>query len=534
MHTLSYLLNLIFIVLIALYAANKHSADLLIFGPDATLPDGSVYSGDIVDAKFHGQGKLVYASGDTLSGEFVDGYVHGQALATYINGDVLKARFERGYASGPGFYTFDDGAEYKGEFKHNYFHGEGTLSYPGGERYSGRFEKGNIVYGEYQDGENNHYQGDFKAFVYHGQGKLSYESGDIYEGQFVDGVLSGHGKLSGADGRSYEGEFEHNAFHGQGKLNYVDNSYYEGAFEYGMMHGQGKLVQINSDGEEEVQEGLWEYDFFTESSGEQPYQPHYADELIYQQRDLLSKSEQALINNDPEKIDFYFLGLAGDGSQNVFKNEILSLNKQFAEQYQTEGKSVLLINHVDTENNYALATKKSLAMALNSIKQKMDVENDVLILYMTSHGGEDHSFYLNDVRVNLQSLTADELKQALAESGIKWKAALISSCYSGGHIKNLQDEYTMVLTSARQDKASFGCSYNADMTYFGRTLSSAMTRGVLFFDAFAEIQQDVKKMELDNDIDNHSLPQQFIGKQLQEHLHRWRIQQSAAIGKVGA
>jgi hypothetical protein len=47
---------------------------------------------------------------------------------------------------------------------------------------------------------------------------------------------------------------------------------------------------------------------------------------------------------------------------------------------------------------------------------------------------------------------------------------VISACYSGGFIPLLQDDMTLVMTAARTDRVSFGCSEDNDFTYFGRAL----------------------------------------------------------------
>jgi hypothetical protein len=47
---------------------------------------------------------------------------------------------------------------------------------------------------------------------------------------------------------------------------------------------------------------------------------------------------------------------------------------------------------------------------------------------------------------------------------------VISACYSGGFIPALKNDKTLLMTAARADRVSFGCSEEADFTYFGRAL----------------------------------------------------------------
>ena len=70
--------------------------------------------------------------------------------------------------------------------------------------------------------------------------------------------------------------------------------------------------------------------------------------------------------------------------------------------------------------------------------------------------------------MNLRQIDPFWLKSALDKSGIRWRVIVVSACYSGTFINALKDPYTMIITASKADKASFGCTDDADMTYFGR------------------------------------------------------------------
>ena len=55
----------------------------------------------------------------------------------------------------------------------------------------------------------------------------------------------------------------------------------------------------------------------------------------------------------------------------------------------------------------------------------------------------------------------------LEEAKIPWKVIVVSACYAGGFIDALRDEHTIVLAAAAQDRTSFGCADDRDLTYFG-------------------------------------------------------------------
>ena len=67
-------------------------------------------------------------------------------------------------------------------------------------------------------------------------------------------------------------------------------------------------------------------------------------------------------------------------------------------------------------------------------------------------------------------LRAAELRSILDAAGIGWRVIVISACYSGSFVDELRSDRTLVITASRADRNSFGCSNEADMTYFGRAL----------------------------------------------------------------
>ncbi|WP_237839714.1 C13 family peptidase, partial [Escherichia coli] len=67
-----------------------------------------------------------------------------------------------------------------------------------------------------------------------------------------------------------------------------------------------------------------------------------------------------------------------------------------------------------------MASKTSIAMALNRIGQQMNRESDVLFLYMTSHGAPDQ-FEIENAPLDLGQVDPKWLREALDKSGIRWR-----------------------------------------------------------------------------------------------------------------
>ena len=56
----------------------------------------------------------------------------------------------------------------------------------------------------------------------------------------------------------------------------------------------------------------------------------------------------------------------------------------------------------------------------------------------------------------------------LDDAGIRNRVIVVSSCYSGTFVDALRDDDTLVMTASAKDRNSFGCSNEADFTYFGK------------------------------------------------------------------
>ena len=97
---------------------------------------------------------------------------------------------------------------------------------------------------------------------------------------------------------------------------------------------------------------------------------------------------------------------------------------------------------------------------------------------------------------------------------------MISACYSGGFIEPLKSPNTLVITAARADRVSFGCSEESDFTYFGRALfAEALQQTRDIVQAFTLAQARVAERE-QADHYQASEPQIWAPQQVVEH---WRV-----------
>ena len=213
-------------------------------------------------------------------------------------------------------------------------------------------------------------------------------------------------------------------------------------------------------------ERLWSANTPVEAT---PASPRVVEEAaLYAQPELLQRSLSAVAPQRQDQVDWYFLGVAGSAYQPVFRNEAESVRALFDTRFATTGRSLVLLNSDDTVYSQPIATRTSISRALNAFGRQMDREQDVLFLFITSHGSETHEIELSYWPLQLAQITPSWLRRTLDESGIRRRVIVLSACYSGGFIKDLQTPDTLIVTASTANKPSFGCTDDADFTYFGR------------------------------------------------------------------
>ena len=245
-----------------------------------------------------------------------------------------------------------------------------------------------------------------------------------------------------------------------------------------------------------------------------------------------SKTEELLISQ-PARIDaqiaritpaaaskpgIYFVGFAGVGRQRVFAEEIKLAARQVADRYDSANRTVLLLNDQRDVNSYPLATVTGLKLALKGIAARMNLDQDVLFLALSSHGSAQPSLSVSNGYLPLRDLSGEDLADALRASGIRWKVIVISACYSGAFIDALRDDNTIILTAAAADRTSFGCSDNRNLTYFGEAFyRDAFARSTSLRDAFSRATIDIATREQREGIEA-SNPQAFFGPAMDRKL----------------
>ncbi|MBV9044520.1 MAG: hypothetical protein JO294_05315 [Alphaproteobacteria bacterium] len=112
---------------------------------EITLPDGSRYTGEIVDAAPNGTGVLVNGAGDRFTGTFKNGQLDGHGTVVWANGDRYDGDWKDGKAEGHGRQLWADGRIYDGAWHNDQPNGTGTITRKDGSTFMARFVDGKRV-----------------------------------------------------------------------------------------------------------------------------------------------------------------------------------------------------------------------------------------------------------------------------------------------------------------------------------------------------------------------------------------------------
>ncbi len=244
-----------------------------------------------------------------------------------------------------------------------------------------------------------------------------------------------------------------------------------------------------------------------------------ADEKgFYAQHDALQRALSALLPERPGIIDLYTLTAGLYASEDVFMKEVKFIDALMRQRFDAEGRSLVLVNNPKTVHELPLATATSLSVALKHIGGLMNREEDVLVLYVSSHGSDKHDLSVDFWPLRLKPINPAALKRALDASQIKWKVLVVSACYSGGFVAPLQDENTLIITASSATKTSFGCGNESDATYLAKALfDEALRKTYSFETAFAQARETILLRE-QTEKHEPSDPQIFVGAAIRERL----------------
>ena len=201
----------------------------------------------------------------------------------------------------------------------------------------------------------------------------------------------------------------------------------------------------------------------------------------------------------PGVVDTYIL-TASLWDEPVFENEAKEAAAILARRYDAAERTITLSagRGPGVARTYPAATPNNFNAALGRIGKLADPNEDLVVVFFTSHGGQDGAVVMQEKGRLGGALRVLHLRTSLQQAKIKSKLLIVSACFSGYFILPFANDDTVVLTAAAADKTSFGCEPSRDWTYFGDALfNHALRGGGGIVDAFDQARGLIAKWEGD-------------------------------------
>ena len=178
----------------------------------------------------------------------------------------------------------------------------------------------------------------------------------------------------------------------------------------------------------------------------------------------------------PGTVDAYVVVAALD-SDPVFGREAREAGRVLAARFDAHGRTLVLASDEGGDMADAAATPAGLARALVRVGAVMNRDEDVLVLYTTSHGTPRAGLNFRDPARGEAVIAPAQLAAMLDRPGFRNRLIILQACYSGQFVPVLAAARTVVATAASSMKPSCGCSAGNDWTFFGHALiNQAMRR----------------------------------------------------------
>ena len=196
--------------------------------------------------------------------------------------------------------------------------------------------------------------------------------------------------------------------------------------------------------------------------------PEAPAQLLAEQR-RLTVALDALKAQRPGIVDAYVVVAALDGDP-VFSREAREAGRVLSARFDAAGHTIVLANDEGASKADAPGSPESLSLALARVAELMDRNEDVLVLYTTSHGEPDAGLVYKDLQRGAGLISPDRLSGMLSSLEFRNRLLILQACFAGQFVPALKSRGTIVVTAAAADRSSFGCQAGNDWTLFGDAL----------------------------------------------------------------
>lgn len=236
---------------------------------------------------------------------------------------------------------------------------------------------------------------------------------------------------------------------------------------------------------------------------------------------LLGAALENLRPQQSGRIDTYFI-VASFWGEPVFESEATQAEAILREHFGADARnSILLSAGGNSERLYPSATPTNLSAAIGQVGSLIDPDEDLVVLFLTSHGSSDGSIALRENNRLSASMRPAHLRDMLQQAGIRNRVVIVSACFSGAFIAPLMDDNTIVLTAAAPNRSSFGCQPQREWTFFGDAFfNHAIRGGASLVTGFDQAKLLIEQWEREQNLTPPSNPQRYVGARAAELLRR--------------
>ncbi len=232
---------------------------------------------------------------------------------------------------------------------------------------------------------------------------------------------------------------------------------------------------------------------------------------------LAASAQQRQAMNAGEKgRQLFYVGL-GLYSERWSEDDVVELAGQLQQTSKYNVVPLIASNVTSPQRHYPVADDANIANLIDTAAKRAG-PNDLVFVDISSHGGPE---VLARKVGNGQptEMSSRGLARRLAPLAGHRTVIVVSACYSGSLIRDLRAPERIIITAARADRSSFGCSPDSRHTFFGEAeLRAFGTPDRSLDQVFAAIQQEVARMER-RERYTPSEPQVSVGSEVADLYH---------------
>src|SRR5690349_4168340 len=237
----------------------------------------------------------------------------------------------------------------------------------------------------------------------------------------------------------------------------------------------------------------------------------FAAGVLADRHGYLGAPTAASENYPPRTVRYHAILVAGDASIGNFDRAAVTLAARLKK--SGADTTVLTSDEKKVTDWRGLATAYRIDVLLNQADMK---PGDGCLVFVTSHGNE-HGLVMKADEEEYAYLTPKRLAGILTRHcGDRPTVAILSGCHTGTFISpQMQRDNRIILTAARNDRTSFGCSPSYLFTAFDECLLEALKEPGTWVAIFDRTKACVSHKESVMQI-TPSLPQAFFGEAVRD------------------